>query len=86
MPKILDDDFLKAWHRFLQELELAKNYHLPYALDNLFGATPRNPLLEKLLPSLLYIRLVSLLDDALNLYLDNHGLTIKKKPNLERPP
>ena len=79
MSSTLNDDTLKAWHRFLMDLELAKNYHRPYELDNHSGVTPPNPLLDMLLPSLLYIRLVSLLDDALNRYLDNHGLRINKK-------
>ena len=78
MSSIVNDDILKAWHRLLQELELARNYHMPYLLFGISG-TFRNPLLEYLLPSLLYVRLVSILDEALVFYIKHHGLTVPKK-------
>jgi len=40
-----DGLILEAWHKLLQELELAKNYHMPYLLNG-FGGTFRNPLLD----------------------------------------
>ena len=53
----------KAWNRFLQELELAKNYHMSYLLNG-FGGTFRNPLIDYLLPSLLYVKMVAILNEA----------------------
>jgi hypothetical protein len=41
-------DIQKAWNPFLQEVELAKNYHMPYLLNG-FGGTFHNPLLGYLL-------------------------------------
>ncbi len=64
MSSFLNDDILKAWHRLLQELELARNYHMPYLLTGFSGAF-RNPLLDYLLPSLLYVKLVAILDETL---------------------
>ena len=45
MSAPLRADIQQAWNRLLQELELAKNYHMPYVLNG-FGATFRNPLLD----------------------------------------
>ncbi len=78
MSNFLNGDILKAWHRLLQELELARNYHMPYLLHG-FGGTFRNPLLDYLLPSLLYVKLVAILDEALVFYIKHHGLTVPKK-------
>ena len=78
MSSFLNDDILKAWHRLLQERELARNYHMPYLLEG-FGGTFRNPLLDYLLPSLLYVKLVAILDEALVFYIRDHGLTVPRK-------
>lgn len=78
MSTFLSDDILKAWHRFLQEVELAKNYHMPYLLNG-FGGTFRNPLLDYLLPSLLYVKITAILDEALIFFIDHRGFTVPKK-------
>lgn len=78
MSNFLDDNILNAWHRLLQELELARNYHMPYLLNGV-GGTFRNPLLDYLLPSLLYVKLAALLDEALIVYIKHHGLTAPNK-------
>lgn len=69
---------LEAWHKLLQELELAKNYHMPYLLNG-FGGTFRNPLLDFLLPSLLYVKMVAIFDEALVFLIDGRGLIPPKK-------
>jgi hypothetical protein len=74
----LSEDIQQAWNRFLQQVELAKNYHMPYVLNG-FGSTFRNPLLDYLLPSLLYVRMVAILDEALALFISDRGLTVPKK-------
>jgi len=71
-------DIQQAWSRFLQEIELAKNYHMPYLLEG-FGGTFRNPLLDYLLPSLLYVKMVAILDEALVSFIRDRGLTVPKK-------
>ena len=78
MSSFLNDDILNAWHRLLQELQLARNYHKPYLLSG-FGGTFRNPLLDYLLPSLLYVKLVAILDEALVFYIKHADLTMPKK-------
>ena len=78
MTRILSDEILKAWYRLLQELELAKNYHMPYLLNG-FGSTFRNPLLDFLLPSLLYVKMVAVFDEALVFLIDDRDLTPPKK-------
>ncbi len=40
------------------------------------ASTNRNPLLDQLLPSLLLVRAVSILDEALQFELDEHGITL----------
>lgn len=63
-----------AWRRFRLEAEAAKNYPLPYSLY--IGQTHRDALLEQILPTLLHVKAVAILDDALELWLDvnNHKL------------
>ncbi len=78
MSAPLSADIQQAWNRLLQELELAKNYHMPYVLNG-FGATFRNPLLDYLLPSLLYVKMVAILDEALIFFIGDRGLTVPKK-------
>ena len=56
-----------TWQRFIQDLELSKHYPQVYMLSGSSGM--RNPLLENLLPSFLFVRLVSLLDEGLKSYI-----------------
>ena len=60
-------DFKKSWRTYLLEMEGAKHYHFPYLLY--MGRTNRNPLLDQLLPSLLFLRSASILDEGLKLYI-----------------
>lgn len=78
MTAPLNADMQQAWNRFLQEVELARNYHMPYTLNG-FGGTFRNPLLDYLLPSLLYVKMVAILDEALSFYMSNRSLKLPKK-------
>lgn len=75
-------DIPNAWSRFLQDLELARNYPLTSNLSRLGGASVRNPLLEDLLPTYLYLRLISLLDEGLSTYIISEGLGSPKRPDL----
>ena len=53
----------QKWRNYGLELVLARNYHLSYLLTG--QSTHRNPVLESILPSLLHIKLLVLLDEAL---------------------
>jgi hypothetical protein len=53
-----------SWKRFLVDWQFAKSYTTPYDLDFPSGAFS-NPILEALLPSLLFIRLVAILQEAI---------------------
>ena len=66
----------KSWGRLLYEIELARNYHQPLLLY--VTKMHRNPILEYLLPSLLYIKMVSIPDEALMGYSEERDLTIPK--------
>lgn len=66
------------WQNFLVVAELARNYKEVARAANIGMLTAPNPLLEGLLPSLLYIRLASLIDDALGEYITSQGWTITK--------
>jgi hypothetical protein len=61
----------EAWRRFRLEAEAAKNYPKSYALFVL--QTHRDLLLEQLLPTLLYVKGVAILDDALESWLATNG-------------
>src|SRR4051812_31592902 len=68
----------QSWQKFLMDVELAKHYEEVALLSMALGVrSPANPLLEVLLPSLLYVRLGSVLDGALCAYIDNKGLNSK---------
>lgn len=74
------DDFVKKWHRLLQDAELTRHYDKVYALDG--ARVARNPFLDALLASFLFMRLLSLLDDALEEVAasDPSVVFTKKKP------
>lgn len=65
----------EVWQRFRIEAEAAKHYHLPYSLYT--GQSHRDPLLEELLPSLLFIRATAILDDAVELWLNQNDHVLK---------
>ncbi|MDR4520935.1 MAG: hypothetical protein R3E36_10120 [Nitrosomonas sp.] len=64
-----------AWRQFRLEAETAKNYPTSYALY--VGSTHRDILLEQLLPTLLYIKAASILDDSLSIWLTDNGHVLK---------
>jgi hypothetical protein len=67
--------FLSSWHALLQEVELARNYPVPYQLTSPAGAG-RNVILEAILPALLYIKATDLLDEALKLHMQQRELVL----------
>lgn len=69
----------EQWSRFLLEYVAAEHYPHVYLLAG--GSSFRNPLLERLLPSLLFINALSLLDDAMKQYID--GLPGKLPKNYQ---
>ncbi len=76
-------DVRKAWRVLLIELEFARNYQIAYQLDG--GAAARNPVLEKILPSLLHIKMAAVLDEALENHLAAKNIPLPKtyRPALE---
>ena len=70
-----DPEFWKSWKWFVQEVEFARNYPVPYRLSG-GAAAPRNPILEQILPSLLYVKMVAIMDEAFVILLDAEGLTM----------
>ncbi len=56
-------DIEKAWRLFQIESVFARNYGIAHQLDG--GVAARNPILKKILPSLLHIKLTAILDEAL---------------------
>ena len=65
-----------TWQRFLQDLELSKQYPKVYMLSGSSGV--RNPVLENLLTYLLFVRLVSFLDEGLKSYIIAENLGAPK--------
>ena len=66
----------KAWYRLRIEAKAAENYPLSYSLY--INQTHRDKLLEQLLPSLLYIKAVSILDDSLGIWLSDNNIKLSK--------
>jgi len=67
----------KTWMVFLLECEFAKEYKLPYSLN--IGIPPNNPILDRILPTLLFIRATGILDEVLIDVLLQSKLSYKKK-------
>lgn len=67
-----------VWRQFLIDRAFARNYTLGY-LDHP-GLPARNPVLERLLPSLLHVKAVAILDHAFRSWIDERGLTVPRKP------
>jgi hypothetical protein len=59
------DEVVQAWEKFFQDLELARHYHL---MATSSSPQARNPLLDQLLESQLFVALGSVLRDALAAY------------------
>lgn len=68
-----------AWRSFLIDVMFARNYPIGY-LD-LDGPAARNPVVERLLPSLLHVKAVAILDHALRAWIDGRGFVVPEKPS-----
>jgi hypothetical protein len=67
----------EEWRNFLIEVSFAKDYKTPYTIMS-GGPVPNNPILDNLLPSLLVVKLASLLDEALSEYIALKSLTMPR--------
>jgi hypothetical protein len=66
----------RSWSTYLMHVELARNHKMANLVAASGLASAPNPILEALLPSLLYIRLGALLEDAFAEYISANGLVI----------
>ena len=66
MISATDNNIWSIWQRLLQLIKLARNSHRVYLVQGLApGSILKNPFLEKLLPSLSLLHLVSLFENAI---------------------
>jgi hypothetical protein len=75
---VLPAEVRSVWRQFLIDREFARNYTLGY-LDHP-GPAPKNPVVERLLPSLLHVKAVAILDHAFRAWIEERGLTVPRKP------
>src|SRR5690242_5393403 len=68
----------QQWRLFLIDMAFASRYELGYI--DAIPPPPKNPVLERLLPSLLHIKAVAILDRALRSWCEDRGLVVPKKP------
>jgi hypothetical protein len=68
-----------TWRSFLIDLTFARNYTAADWLSHP-GPPPRNPVVDRLLPSLLQVKAVAILDHALQSWIEEHGLTVPRQP------
>lgn len=71
------DPIREGWRNFLIEAAFAKDYKTPYVIES-GGPVANNPVLDTLLPSLLIVKLASLVDEALSECIARKGLTMPK--------
>jgi hypothetical protein len=64
----------QEWNRFLQDTELAKNYQI---LSKAQRSYQPNPIVDELLPSMLFMRLLSILDESLEQQMDSKSVPLK---------
>lgn len=64
----------KSWERFHQEALLATNYHMAPRRTEIQSNQIPNPVLDRLLPSVLFLRIVSILDEALEFCIDDRNI------------
>src|SRR5688572_26213119 len=74
----MDSTIRGSWRRLLIDLEFARNY--PIARVSL-GPPFRNPILEAMLPSLLHMKAVTILDEALKKISAQKGLRSRNSLN-----
>jgi hypothetical protein len=67
-----------CWLTYLMDMELAKNYKMANVIAGLGHPAP-NPILEQLLPSLLYVRLGAFLDETFEEYVTANGLVMSTR-------
>ncbi len=72
------DPIYEGWRNFLIETAFAKDYKTPYVIES-GGPVANNPVLDSLLPSLLIVKLASLVDEALSRYISQKNLSMPKK-------
>lgn len=68
------EDIRKSWERFHQESLLASNYHMAPRRSQIQSDQIPNPVLDRLLPSMLFLRLVSIMDEALEFCIDERDI------------
>ena len=83
MEHLLSEPIFNAWWKFLLEATLARQ-HQKVNFEHIQGSSP-NPILDSLLPSLLTLRAVTILDEAMQVYIEHHGpsrrsLTSRRSP------
>ena len=64
--------FETAWQKLLQEIELARHYADFYLLIGLPTIRVSHPILERSLPTLLLVNLMSLFDEAMTAHIESH--------------
>lgn len=78
MPTSGNREIQGRWLKFLMDTELALNYKIVNMFVGHAQPSAPNPILEALLPSLLYVRLGALLDEALDEYIMENDLVMSR--------
>ncbi len=76
MSTTQQSDISTLWRQFLIDVAFAREYNIGY-----FGTQLRvkNPVVERLLPSLLHVKAAAILDHALQTFCDDRGLSIPRR-------
>ena len=73
------EDIQSRWHRLLKILEVSRNHERISLLTSFGGSVARNPINDRILPSLLLLQFVSLFEDAAMQRIQEKGWIKKKK-------
>jgi hypothetical protein len=66
----------EVWFKLLKDAEIARNYQAIGVVTQPWVPRSPNPILDSLIPSLLYMRVGSIIDEAFEEYIESNDLTM----------
>jgi hypothetical protein len=76
------DDIQSKWNRLLQVMLICKNHKFIQSISSINSSMSPNPVIECVLPSLLFIQFMSLFEEAAIKKIQLEGWKLQKKENL----
>ncbi len=72
------DEVTRGWTRLVEDIAHAKDWWVPGALSGGLSVKPSVPVLERMLPRVLFVNLVAFLDEVLEFYMKENGIPLNR--------